>query len=158
MAKNDVIYLTKEGYENLKEELNTLRKKLMYEIAERIKEARELGDLSENSEYDEAKNEQGRIDSRIKELENILNNAEIIEEEGDGKTVKLGSKVVVKNMKTNEKKEFQLVNSHEANVFKNKISVDSPIGRSILDRSVSEKITVKTPSGLVKYQILGIEK
>ncbi|MFW6119681.1 MAG: transcription elongation factor GreA [Petrotogales bacterium] len=158
MAMNDVIYLTKEGYENLKEELNTLRKKLMYEIAERIKEARELGDLSENSEYDEAKNEQGRIDSRIKELENILNNAEIIEDEGDGKTVKLGSKVVVKNMKTSEKKEFQLVNSHEANVFKNKISVDSPIGRSIMDRSVGEKITVKTPSGLAKYQILTIEK
>ncbi|HCO69393.1 MAG TPA: transcription elongation factor GreA, partial [Mesotoga infera] len=73
--KKKVIYLTQEGFDRMKEELESLRKKLMYEIAERIKEARELGDLSENSEYDEAKNEQGRIDSRIKQLEEILNNA-----------------------------------------------------------------------------------
>lgn len=105
--KKKVIYLTQEGFNGMKEELESLRKKLMYDIAERIKEARELGDLSENSEYDEAKNEQGRIDSRIKQLEEILNNAEIIEDDGDLSTVKLGYVVELLNIDTNEKYSIQ---------------------------------------------------
>jgi transcription elongation factor GreA len=153
-----VIYLTKEGYENLRNELNTLRKKLMYEVAERIKEARELGDLSENSEYDEAKNEQGKIDSRIKELEYILDNAEIIEDDGDNSVVKLGAKVRLRNLKTNEEIEIRIVNSQEADIFENKISADSPIGKAVLERSVDDEVVVRTPSGIIKYKIITISR
>ncbi|ACR80710.1 MULTISPECIES: transcription elongation factor GreA [Kosmotoga] len=158
MSKKNVIYLTKEGYENLKNELNTLRKKLMYEVAERIKEARELGDLSENSEYDEAKNEQGKIDSRIKELEYILDNAEIIEDDGDNSVVKLGAKVRLRNLKTNEEIEIRIVNSQEADIFENKISADSPIGKAVLERSVDDEVVVRTPSGIIKYKIITISR
>ncbi|AKI96817.1 transcription elongation factor GreA [Kosmotoga pacifica] len=158
MTKKEVIYLTKEGYESLKKELETLRKKLMYEIAERIKEARELGDLSENSEYDEAKNEQGKIDSRIKQLEEILNNAEIIEDNGDNSIIRIGSKVLLENLENKEKLEIRLVNTHEANIFENKISVDSPIGKALLDRHVNEELIVRAPSGNIKYKILAITK
>lgn len=158
MSKKKVIYLTKEGYENLKNELNTLRKKLMYEVAERIKEARELGDLSENSEYDEAKNEQGKIDSRIKELEYILDNAEIIEDDGDNSVVKLGAKVRLRNLKTKEEIEIRIVNSQEADIFENKISADSPIGKAVLERSVDDEVVVRTPSGIIKYKIMTISR
>jgi len=131
---------------------------LMYEVAERIKEARELGDLSENSEYDEAKNEQGKIDSRIKELEYILDNAEIIEDDGDNSVVKLGAKVRLRNLKTNEEIEIRIVNSQEADIFENKISADSPIGKAVLERSVDDEVVVRTPSGIIKYKIITISR
>ncbi|CCU84088.1 Transcription elongation factor greA [Mesotoga infera] len=158
VVKKKVIYLTQEGFNGMKEELESLRKKLMYDIAERIKEARELGDLSENSEYDEAKNEQGRIDSRIKQLEEILNNAEIIEDDGDLSTVKLGYVVELLNIDTNEKSQFRIVNAQEANIFEGKISSDSPIGRGVLTHKVNEVVRVKTPAGWAKYKILTIGK
>jgi len=99
----DIIYLTKEGFDSLNEELKQLREKLMYEIAQRIKEAREFGDLSENSEYEEAKNEQGRINGRIIEIENILQKAEIIDP-NDIQTdvINLGHQVLLKDLKTNK--------------------------------------------------------
>lgn len=156
VVKKKAIYLTQEGYDRMKEELESLRKRLMYDIAERIKEARELGDLSENSEYDEAKNEQGRIDSRIKQLEEILNNAEVIEDDGDMSTVKLGHIVELQNMETGEKSEYRIVNAQEANIFEGKISADSPIGKGILAHKVDEVVRVKTPSGWAKYKILTI--
>jgi transcription elongation factor GreA len=157
-VKKKAIYLTQEGYNRMKEELENLRKKLMYDIAERIKEARELGDLSENSEYDEAKNEQGRIDSRIKQLEEILNNAEIIEDDGDMSSVKLGHIVELQNMETGERSEFRIVNAQEANIFEGKISSDSPIGKGVLSHKVDEVVRIKTPSGWAKYKILTIGK
>ncbi|MDK2950354.1 MAG: transcription elongation factor GreA [Kosmotogales bacterium] len=156
MAKEESILLTKEGYLKLKKELEENRKKLMYDIAQRIKEARELGDLSENSEYDEAKNEQGRINSRIQQLENILNKAQVIQDESDGETVKLGSKLML--FDESEKKELKLtlVNPQEANIFENKISVDSPVGAAVLSRKLNEIIKIKTPSGIKKYKIIGV--
>ncbi len=156
MTKKKVIYLTREGYERLKSELDTLRKKLMYEIAERIKEARELGDLSENSEYDEAKNEQGRIDSRIKQIEDTLNNSEIIEETGDHSVVKLGSRISLVNVDSKAVSEMVIVNSQEANIFEKRVSADSPVGRAALSRRVGDVLRVKTPSGWAKYKILSI--
>jgi transcription elongation factor GreA len=156
MTKKKVIYLTREGYDRLKNELDTLRKKLMYEIAERIKEARELGDLSENSEYDEAKNEQGRIDSRIKQIEETLNNAEIIEDTGDHSVVKLGSKVSLMNVDSKAVSDMIIVNSQEANIFEKRISADSPVGRAVLSKKVGDVLRVKTPSGWSKYKILSI--
>ncbi|AEH50483.1 transcription elongation factor GreA [Pseudothermotoga thermarum] len=156
MAKKSTVYLTKEGYEKLKAELNELKEKLMYEISQRIKEARELGDLSENTEYDEAKNEQGRIGSRIAELEEILNNAEIIENR-DNSVISVGSTVIIRNVTTGEEKRIKLVSPQEADIFNFKISVDSPVGRALLDKKVGDVVRVKTNAGLVKYEILGIE-
>ena len=127
MAKSkDIIYLTKEGFDSLNEELKQLREKLMYEIAQRIKEAREFGDLSENSEYEEAKNEQGRINGRIIEIENILQKAEIIDP-NDIQTdvINLGHQVLLKDLKTNKEQKIKIVNSQEADIFEKKISVES---------------------------------
>lgn len=155
MNKKNVIQLTKEGYEELKQELDSLKQKLMYEISQRIKEARELGDLAENTEYDEAKNEQGRIGSRIAELEQILNNSEIIENT-DSSQISVGSWVLIKNLNTGEERSVRLVNPQEADVFSNKISVDSPVGRALLGRRVGEVVKLKAPSGSVRYEIVGI--
>lgn len=158
MARKQTIHLTREGYTHLKEELESLRKKLMYEIAERIKEARELGDLSENSEYDEAKNEQGKINSRIQELEEVLNNAEVLEENGDFSEVRLGSRVLLENLQNGEQKQIMIVNSQEADIFNNKISSESPIGNAVLAKKVDEEFKVRTANGAVKYRILSIGK
>ncbi|WP_448522711.1 transcription elongation factor GreA [Pseudothermotoga sp.] len=153
--KKSVIKLTREGYETLKQELESLRQKLMYEISERIKEARELGDLAENTEYDEAKNEQGRINSRIAELEQILNNAEVIEAT-ESDVVSIGSWVVIKNLNTGEERTIRLVNPQESDIFSNKVSVDSPVGRVLLNKKIGEIVRLKTPAGQVRYEIIGI--
>uniref|UniRef100_A0A7C5Y836 Transcription elongation factor GreA n=1 Tax=Fervidobacterium nodosum TaxID=2424 RepID=A0A7C5Y836_9BACT len=150
------VRLTKEGYEKLKMELDELKRQLMFEIPERIKAARELGDLSENSEYQEAKNEQGRIASRINELEQMLMNAEIISENFDSSTVNLGDWVLLKNLDTGEELKVQLVNPQEADIFANKISVDSPLGRGINGAKKGQTVKVKAPKGIVKYQIVEI--
>lgn len=150
------VRLTKEGYEKLKMELDELKRQLMFEIPERIKAARELGDLSENSEYQEAKNEQGRIASRINELEQMLMNAEIISENFDSSTVNLGDWVLLKNIDTGEELKVQLVNPQEADIFANKISVDSPLGRGINGAKKGQTVKVKAPKGIVKYQIVEI--
>jgi len=150
------VYLTREGYEKLKKELEELRHKLMYEISERIKEARELGDISENSEYEAAKNEQGRIGSRIMEIEQILNAAEIIDSQDTSK-VSLGNWVILKNKQTGEDFKIRLVTPQEADIFNNKISEDSPIGRSILGKRVGDVVKVQTPSGMAEYEIQAIE-
>lgn len=145
----EVYKLTREGYEKLKKEREELKKKLMGEIAERIKEARELGDLSENSEYEEAKNEQGKIDSRIKEIDYILDHAEIIENNGnsDNSKVDLGKRVKIKDYRLNQEQEFILVTAQEANLAEKKISVDSPIGRAILGRKKGDIVKIKTAKG-----------
>jgi len=150
------IYLTREGYEKLVRELEELKKKFMYEISERIKEARELGDLSENSEYEAAKNEQGRVGSRIMEIEQILNNAEIIDETGEGNEVSLGKWVVVKDLDTEEEYKFRIVTPQEADFFSGKLSADSPLGKNLLGRKVGEIVKVKAPGGIRRYQVLAI--
>jgi len=150
------IYLTREGYEKLVRELEELKKKFMYEISERIKEARELGDLSENSEYEAAKNEQGRVGSRIMEIEQILNNAEIIDEMGEGNEVSLGKWVVIKDLDTEEEYRFRIVTPQEADFFSGKLSADSPLGKNLLGRKVGEIVKVKAPGGIRRYQVLAI--
>ncbi|HQI79626.1 MAG TPA: transcription elongation factor GreA [Petrotogaceae bacterium] len=154
-----VVKLTKEGYEKLKKERDDLKEKLMGEIANRIKEARELGDLSENSEYEEAKNEQGKIDSRIKEIEYILDHAEIIEEEEDSSVVGIGKRIKIRDMaleKEKQEKIITLVTSQEASIREDKISEESPIGKAIKGKKVGETITVKTNSGSKKIKIIEI--
>ncbi len=150
------VYLTREGYEKLQKELEELKHKLMYEISERIKEARELGDISENSEYEAAKDEQGRIGSRIMEIEHILSIAEIIDSQDTG-YVNLGNWVMLKNLKTGEKMKIRVVTPQEADIFTGRISEDSPLGKSILGKKVGDIVKVNAPGGAVEYEILAIE-
>ncbi|RKX53802.1 MAG: transcription elongation factor GreA [Thermotoga sp.] len=156
--KKDVIYLTKEGYESLKRELDELKKKFMYEVAQKIKDARELGDLAENSEYEEAKNEQGRIGSRIREIEEILSRAELIDVSNmDSNVINLGNKVLIRDLSSGEEMEITIVNPQEADIFERKISVDSPLGRALLGRRLGETIRIRAPKGVQRFQILGIK-
>jgi len=146
--------LTKERKDELKNELEYLRTVREREVAELIKEARSYGDLSENSEYDEAKNEQGKLFSRMTEIENILANATIINEE-DIKTdeISTGCKVVVEDMEDGAEEKYQLVGSQEANPQQGRISDESPFGRALLGKKVGEIAVVDAPAGVLKYLI-----
>lgn len=150
------IMLTREGYDSLKKELAELKDKLMNEVARKIKEAREFGDLSENSEYDEAKNEQGKINSRISELEEILSKATVIEESKNAHEVNLGNTITLMNLGSKKELKIMLVTAQEADIFKNKISVDSPLGEAIHKRKVGDEVRVKSPNGAKKFKILGV--
>lgn len=150
------VKLTKQGYEKLKQELDELKRQLMFDIPERIKAARELGDLSENSEYQEAKNEQGRIASRINELEQMLLNAEVITESFNSSIVNLGDWILLRNLDTGEQLKVQLVSPQEADIFAKKISVESPLGRSISGAKKGQTVKIKAPKGIVRYEIMDI--
>ncbi|WP_456400451.1 transcription elongation factor GreA [Mesoaciditoga sp.] len=150
------IVLTKEGYESLKKELGELRERLMNDVAQKIKEAREYGDLSENSEYDEAKNEQGKINSRITEIEEILSHAVVVEENKDIHEVNIGSIVKLKDLNTGKEMKVMVVTSQESDIFKNKISVDSPLGEAIYKRHLGETVRIKAPNGTKKYLIMDV--
>ncbi len=151
------IMLTREGYDSLKKELVELKDKLMNEVAKKIKEAREFGDLSENSEYDEAKNEQGKINSRISELEEILSKATVIEESKNAHEVNLGNTITLVEIASKKELKIMLVTAQEADIFKNKISVDSPLGEAIHKRKVGDEVRVKSPNGAKKFKILGVK-
>lgn len=152
--------LSPERLEQLKEELNYLKTVREKEVADQIKEARSFGDLSENSEYDEAKNEQGKLYSRIAEVETILQNCVVIEDEhGDDTTVvRLGSRIKVLDKEFHEEVEYEIVGSQEADPMNGRISDDSPFGRALLGKSVGDEATVDAPVGTVSYQILDIQK
>ena len=136
--------------------LKTVREK---EVAELIKEARSFGDLSENSEYDEAKTEQGKLYSRIAEVENILSNYVVIEEDEEaGNDIRLGSTVTVLDKEFNEELTYKIVGSQEADPMNGRISEDSPFGRALLGRAVGDEVYVEAPAGLLRYQILEIQK
>lgn len=158
--EDKVILVTKDGYKKLKEELDYLRDVKRKEIAGRIKEAISYGDLSENSEYEEAKNEQAFIEGRIIELEDKVKYAKIIDDKkkSDGKTVQLGSRVKVKNktIKGSKAQEFVIVGSTESD-WANKISNESPVGKALLDKRTGDKIKIHVPAGMVEYEILDIE-
>ncbi len=146
------------------ERLNAIREELHYletvrekEVSELIKEARSFGDLSENSEYDEAKTEQGKLYSKIAELKNILENAEVIETREVTNAISLGSKVKVECLDDGSIEEYQIVGSQEANPMQGRISDDSPFGRGLMGRSSGETITVVAPAGEMKFKILEIE-
>ena len=151
--------LTKEGYDKIvaeHEELVTVRRK---EVAERIKEAISYGDISENSEYDSAKNEQAELEERINKLENMMRKAKIIDESSMPKDrVGIGLKVKVKEIETNETIEFAIVGSTEADPFEGKISNESLVGAALLGKMVNEVAEVQVPDGTVSYQVLEIFK
>ena len=151
--------LTYAGLKALEEELHDLKVIKRKEVAEKIKEAREQGDLSENAEYDAAKDEQRDIEARIEQIEKILKNAEVVvEEEVDLDKISVGCQVKVLDEEYEEEMEFKIVGSSEANSLKGKISNESPVGRALLGHSVGEEIIVETQAGEMKYKVLGIQR
>lgn len=151
--------LSAERMEDLKNELTYLKTVREKEVADQIKEARSFGDLSENSEYDEAKNEQGKLYSRIAEIENILANHVIIEEhEEDHDTVRLGSTITVLDMEFQEKETYQVVGSQEADPMNGRISEESPFGKALLGKAIGEDVVVEAPAGTIHYQIVEISR
>ena len=151
--------LTYEGLKKLEEELEYLKTVKRKEIAERIKVALGFGDLSENSEYDEAKNEQAQVEMKINDLENKLRNVKLIDEdEIETKTVQVGNVVTVLDMEFDEKVDYKIVGSTEADITENKISNESPIGKSLLGKKKNEIVDVETPGGTIKLKVLKITK
>ena len=153
-----VSYLTPEGYEKLKNELEHLKTKGREEVAKAIAEAREKGDLSENAEYDAAKDAQGYLEMKINEKEKVLANARIIDKSQlDASSVTILSTVKIKNKKINKEVSYTLVAESEANLKEKKISVTSPIGKGLLGKKVGEVAQVVTPAGAIEFEILSIE-
>ena len=151
--------LTYAGLKALEEELHDLKVIKRKEVAEKIKEAREQGDLSENAEYDAAKDEQRDIEARIEQIEKILKNAEVVvDEEVDLDKISVGCQVKVLDEEYEEEMEFKIVGSSEANSLKGKISNESPVGRALLGHSVGDEIIVETQAGEMKYKVLGIQR
>ena len=143
-------------YEDELQELKVVRRK---EVAQKIKEAREQGDLSENAEYDAAKDEQRDIEARIEELEKILKNAEVVdEEEVDLDKISVGCQVKILDIEFDEELEYKVVGSTEANSLTGRISNESPVGRAIMGASVGDIVTVETPAGDLQYKILEIQR
>ncbi len=158
MSSNEEVLLTEDGYEELKDELKHLKEVKRKEVAEKIKIARDYGDISENAEYDEAKNEQAFVEGRIKKLENMLENARVVKkDEIDNHSVNLGNTVELKQLDTEEVYTYTLVGSAQADPLNNKISNESPIGSAVIDKSIGEEVEVETPQGETKYKILSID-
>ena len=153
------IKVTDDGLQKLQDELEYLKTEGRTDIAEKIKVARGYGDLSENSEYDDAKNEQAKIEARIVELEAMLKNVEIIKDiKGAAKTVVVGVKVKVYDEEFEEEDEYHVVGSTEADPVNNKISDESPVGRALLGHKVGDVVTVEAPAGDIKLKIIKISK
>ncbi|MCD7776263.1 MAG: transcription elongation factor GreA [Firmicutes bacterium] len=153
-------HFTESGYQACVEELDYLKNKRRQEVKDALALARSYGDLSENSEYDEAKDEQAKVESRISELEEILNNAVVVkEEEVDTSVISLGAHVTVLNKTYDEQVEYDIVGSNEADAFAGKISDQSPIGAALMGKKVDDTVTVPTPSGsTMTLLVLDVER
>lgn len=160
MNEEKVTLVTKDGYKKLSKELENLKNVKRREIAGRIKEAISYGDLSENSEYEEAKNEQAFVEGRILELDEKIKSAKIIDEKkkAGGKTVQIGSTITVRNksVKGSKPTQYTIVGSTEAD-YENKISNESPVGDALLDKSVGDKVKINVPAGVMEYEIINIK-
>ncbi|NLY09492.1 MAG: transcription elongation factor GreA [Tissierellia bacterium] len=156
MIEKDVFF-TPEGLAKLEEELDELKSVKRKEMAERIKVALDFGDISENSEYDQAKNEQAQLEERIAKIEMQLRNAKLIDdEELNTHIVKIGSKVVLKDLQDGDEVEYIIVGSAEANPLEGKISNESPVGAQLLGKKKKETVEISVPDGVVKYKVLEI--
>lgn len=152
------IKMSQAQYDKIKADLDYLETERTREVAEQLKEARSFGDLSENSEYDEAKSEQGKLYSKIAELHNLLENAEIVEAEiVEQGVVGLGSKVTVLDLEDNSETTFQIVGSQEANPMQGKLSEESPIGHGLIGHKEGETVTIKAPAGEVQFRVVTVE-
>ena len=148
--------MSRERYEELQKELDYLQTVREKEVSELIKEARSYGDLSENSEYDEAKTEQGKLYSKIAEYKNLLENAEIVEHTHRAGVIGIGSRVKVLDVEFGEESEYQIVGSQEANPMSGRISDDSPFGKGLIGHKVGETVTIEAPAGELKFEILNV--
>ncbi len=152
------VILTPEGYERLKDEIEYLSTTKRREVADRIRIAREFGDIAENAEYDDAKNEQAMLEHRIATLEERLRDARVIEDhEVSSDAVSIGTRVRLKDIEANRTVEYHIVGSAEANPAENKLSNESPVGRAILGRKKGETVEVTAPRGTLKFKILEIK-
>jgi len=158
MANENRFKMSAERLEELKNELEYLQTVREKEVADQIREARSFGDLSENSEYDEAKTEQGKLYSKIAEIKNLIENASIVEKSDETDKVGIGSNVTVRDVETGEVESYQIVGSQEANPMSGRISDDSPFGRGLFGHKVGETVDVEAPAGTLKFEILKIEK
>ena len=150
--------LTQEGYEKLQEEFRFLTEVRRREVADRIRQAREFGDISENSEYDDAKNEQYLLERRISEIQRRLRNAKIVDPSGtEAGSVDLGTRVTLRVVGREEARTFQIVGANESDPGSGKLSHSSPVGRAVLKRRVGDKVTVSTPRGATEYEIVNVE-
>ncbi len=157
MEKKNI--MTYEGLKKLEDELEELKVVKRKEVSQKIKEAREQGDLSENAEYDAAKDEQRDIEARIEQIEKILKNAEVVvEEEVDLEKISIGCKVRILDEEFDEELEYKIVGSTEANSLKGKISNESPVGKALIGRKVGDEVTVETQVGELKYKVLEIQR
>jgi transcription elongation factor GreA len=148
--------MSEERLQELKDELVYLQTVREKEVAQQIKEARSFGDLTENSEYDEAKTEQGKLYSKIAEIKNLVENAEIVKASDKTDVVGMGSKVTVRDLEFKEDNTYEIVGSQEADPAKNRISDDSPFGKGLMDRKEGETIEIEAPAGALKFKILKI--
>lgn len=153
------VFLTAEGLEKLENEVDELKSVRRKEVAERIKQALSFGDISENSEYDQAKNEQAQLEERIAKLENMLRNARLIDEdEITTDKVSIGSKVLVNDLEYDEEMEYVIVGSAEADPYEGKISNESPLGNALLGAETGDIVEVQVPDGIIKYEVLNIAR
>ena len=150
--------LTYEGLRNLETELQDLKVVKRKEVSQKIKEAREQGDLSENAEYDAAKDEQRDIEARIEEIEKILKNAEVVEDEVDLDKISVGCQVKIYDCEFDEELNYKIVGSTEASSLKGKISNESPVGKALIGAKVGDTIEVETQAGTMKYKVLEIQR
>ncbi|MCK8828474.1 transcription elongation factor GreA [Natroniella acetigena] len=156
---NEKVIVSEDGLNKLREELEYLRGAKRREVAKRIKQALDFGDISENSEYDDAKNEQAFVEGRIKELEQMIRNAEVInKDEIDTTKVSVGTTVTIKDLDEDEEFEYSIVGSTESDPDEQRISNESPLGRTLLGNSVGDTVEVEAPVGVIKYEILAIKK
>lgn len=153
------ILLTREGLQELEAELEQLKTVTRKEVSEKIKQALAFGDLSENSEYDEAKNEQAQVEARVNTIENMLKYARIIDDsEIKSDVVTLGSKIVILDVEFDEELEYTIVGSSEADLDKKKLSFESPVGAAVMNHKVGETVEANTPGGTVEFKILSISR
>ena len=158
MADKNRELLTQEGLEKLQQELKYLTEVRRKEVADRIRHARDFGDISENSEYDDAKNEQYLLERRISEVQRRLRNAKVVDPAGaETGSVDLGTLVTLKVVGADEERTFQIVGSNESDPGSGKLSHSSPVGRAVLKRRVGDKVTVATPRGATEYEIVNVE-
>ena len=155
MKNKKEVFLTKQGLEEVAVELDNLKQNVRPEVIQQIKEARAQGDLSENAEYHSARDRQGQVEARIKELEYLLDNATIIEETKSD-VVTVGSKVKIKYVDDDEEEEYSIVGSTEADPFENKISNESPIAKVIMGKKIGDTVTVESPNGSYEIKIVSI--
>ena len=157
MFKEAKYKMSEERLSQLKEELVFLQTVREKEVAQQIKEARSFGDLTENSEYDEAKTEQGKLYAKIAEIKNLVENAEIVKASVKTDSVGIGSRVTVLDLGTNSKETYEIVGSQEADPIEGKVSDDSPFGKGLMDKKKGDVFEIEAPAGVLKFEILKIE-